>query len=122
MERRVPASMLKKKTEKMKQMPKVKITGTAATTPRVSSSMSKSQPSTVSRAPGRKISSGMKVNMPKVTGAKPSVKKPMPKPLTGPAAIEAIQRRTSPSGVKKAETGAKKAIDKKYPGLYKKNK
>jgi hypothetical protein len=120
MERRVPASMLKKKTEKMKQMPKVKITGTAATTPRVSSSMSKSQPSTVSRAPGRKISSGTKVNMPKTTGAKPSVKKLMP--LTGPAAIEAIQRRTSPSGVKKAEAGAKKAIDKKYPGLYKKNK
>lgn len=59
-------------------------------------------------------------------------KKPMPKtgpsgkkknmPLTGPAAIEAIQRRTSPAGVKKAETGAKNAIDKKYPGLYKKSK
>jgi hypothetical protein len=48
------------------------------------------------------------------------VKKPMPKPLTGPAAIAEIQRRTSPAGVKKAESGAKKAIDKKYPGLYKK--
>jgi hypothetical protein len=55
---------------------------------------------------------------------KPStgVKKLMPKPLTGPAAVEAIQRRVSPSGVKKAESGAKKAIDKKYPGLYKKSK
>jgi hypothetical protein len=60
---------------------------------------------------------------------KPAVKRPdvkpapLPKkskPLTGPAAVEAIQRRTSPSGVKKAESGAKKAIDKKYPGLYKK--
>ena len=56
------------------------------------------------------------------------VKKPMPKivtkpkPLTGPAAIAEIQRRTSPAGVKKAEAGAKKAIDKKYPGLYKKSK
>ena len=41
------------------------------------------------------------------------------KKLTGPEAIKAIQKRTSPSGVKKAEAGAKKAIDKKYPGLYK---
>ena len=44
------------------------------------------------------------------------------KPLTGPAAVEALQKRVSPSGVKKAESGAKKAIDKKYPGLYKKKK
>ena len=50
------------------------------------------------------------------------VKTPMPKPLTGPAAVEALQRRVSPAGVKKAEAGAKKAIDKKYPGLYKKSK
>jgi hypothetical protein len=50
------------------------------------------------------------------------VKKPMAKPLTGPAAVEALQRRVSPAGVKKAEVGAKKAIDKKYPGLYKKSK
>jgi hypothetical protein len=44
-----------------------------------------------------------------------------PKPLTGPAAVEAIQRRTSPAGVKKAEKDAKKlmATKKKYPGLYK---
>jgi hypothetical protein len=44
------------------------------------------------------------------------------KPLTGPAAVKALQDRVSPAGVKKAETGAKKAIDKKYPGLYKKSK
>jgi hypothetical protein len=75
-------------------------------------------------------------NMKKPAGKKPmaprtpstGVRKPMPKivtkpkPLTGPAAVEAIQRRVSPSGVKKAESGAKKAIDKKYPGLYKKSK
>ena len=63
---------------------------------------------------------GVKKPMPKIEGAKPSVKKPMP--LTGKAAVEALQRRTSPAGVKKAESGAKKAIDKKYPGLYKATK
>ena len=42
------------------------------------------------------------------------------KTLTGPAAVKALQDRVSPAGVKKAEAGAKKAIDKKYPGLYKK--
>lgn len=65
---------------------------------------------------------GVKKPMPKVASTKPSVKKPMAKPLTGPAAVAEIQRRTSPAGVKKAEAGAKKAIDKKYPGLYKKSK
>jgi hypothetical protein len=65
----------------------------------------------------------MKKPMPKKPTAKPvapSKKKPMS--LTGPAAVEALQRRVSPAGVKKAEAGAKKAIDKKYPGLYKKSK
>jgi hypothetical protein len=65
---------------------------------------------------------GVKKPMPKIQGAKPSAKKLMSKPLTGPAAVKALQDRVSPSGVKKAETGAKKAIDKKYPGLYKKKK
>ena len=69
---------------------------------------------TVSRAPSK----GVKTPMPK-TG--PSGKRKN-MPLTGPAAVEAIQRRTSPAGVKKAESGAKKGIDKKYPGLYKKKK
>jgi hypothetical protein len=50
------------------------------------------------------------------------VKKPMAKPLTGPAAVEALQKRVSPAGVKKAEMDAKKATNKKYPGLYKKSK
>jgi len=44
------------------------------------------------------------------------------KNLTGPAAIKAIQDRTSSAGVKKAEVAAKKAIAKKYPGLTKKSK
>ena len=47
--------------------------------------------------------------------------KPKPK-LTGPAAIKEYQRQVSPKGVKKTESGAKKALDKKYPGLYKKSK
>ena len=68
-------------------------------------------------------------NMKKPMPKKPAVKRPgikpaplpkKPKPLTGPAAVKALQDRVSPSGVKKAESGAKKAIDKKYPGLYKK--
>jgi hypothetical protein len=59
----------------------------------------------------------------KTTGVRPTkeaVKKA--KTLTGPAAVKALQDRVSQSGVKKAEAGAKKAIDKKYPGLYKKSK
>ena len=65
----------------------------------------------------------MKKPMPKKPTAKPvapSKKKLMP--LTGPAAVEALQRRVSPAGVKKAEMDAKKAIAKKYPGLTKKSK
>ena len=43
-----------------------------------------------------------------------------PSPLRGPSAVKEIQRQVSPSGVKKTESNAKKALDKKYPGLYKK--
>ena len=50
----------------------------------------------------------------------PAKKKLMP--LVGPEAVKAIQKRTSPAGVKKAEAGAKEAIKKKYPGLYKEGK
>jgi hypothetical protein len=48
--------------------------------------------------------------------------KPKAKPLTGEAAAKALQKRTSPKGVKEYEKGAKKALEKKYPGLYKKSK
>jgi hypothetical protein len=90
--------------------------------------------STVSRAPSKmpkgaqimpKISGtkpGVKQNMPKIQGTKPGVKTPMVKKLTGAAAIAELQRQVSPKGVKKAEVNAKKAIDKKYPGLYKSGK
>jgi hypothetical protein len=42
----------------------------------------------------------------------------MPKALTGPAAIAALQKQVSPKGVAAADAAARKAIDKKYPGLY----
>ena len=65
--------------------------------------------------------------MKKATPVKPKPK-PTPK-VTGPAAekqkidaIKKIQDQVSPKGVKKAEEGAKKGLDKKYPGLYKKSK
>ncbi len=46
---------------------------------------------------------------------------PMPKKtLRGPDAIKEYQRQVSPKGIKKTESGAKKGLDKKYPGLYKK--
>ena len=66
-------------------------------------------------------------NMKKPAAKKPTAKPVAPSkkklmPLTGPAAVEALQRRVSPAGVKKAEMDAKKAIAKKYPGLTKKSK
>jgi hypothetical protein len=88
------------------------------------------------KAPSKKVSNGsdtkpfnVKLMTPKElvggkkTTAKPASKKTTKaKELTGPAAIKAIQDRTSPAGVKKAEEAAKKAIAKKYPGLTKKSK
>ena len=57
----------------------------------------------------------------------PQTKRTMPKSkgpvvLKGEAAAEALKKRTSPKGVKEFEKRASKALDKKYPGLYKKNK
>ena len=63
----------------------------------------------------------------------PTPKKPTPKAtakpkpkgsamLRGEAAAEAVRKSTTPKGVKKFEKGARKALDKKYPGLYKKSK
>jgi hypothetical protein len=49
-------------------------------------------------------------------------KSPMSKKLTGEAAAEAVRKSTTPKGVKAFEKGASKALDKKYPGLYKKKK
>jgi len=77
----------------------------------------------------KKIKKQITSEITKPASKKPAIKRPAvkpaplptkPKPLTGPAAVKAMQDRVSPAGVKKAEAGAKKAIDKKYPGLYKK--
>jgi len=58
---------------------------------------------------------------PKGSARKPATPVLMPKkPLRGPDAIKEYQRQISPKGVKKTEEGAKKGLDKKYPGLYKK--
>ena len=58
----------------------------------------------------------------KALGKNSTSKPKASKSLTGEKAAEALKKRTSPKGVKEYEKGAKKALDKKYPGLYKKNK
>jgi hypothetical protein len=104
--KRVPKTQLDKAREQMKSKPKVKITGSASTPPRVSSSMIKSQPKTTTgkTTPMPKIigaKPGVKKNLPKIEGAKPSVKKPMPK-ILGP--IKPIVRKPVPSSVKRSPT------------------
>ena len=54
-----PKKELKKATEKMKKNTRVKITGSASTTPRVSGSMIKSQPKTTSKSPSIKVTKKM---------------------------------------------------------------
>ena len=44
------------------------------------------------------------------------------KVLVGPAAVAELKKQVSKAGVKKSEMKQKEAIDKKYPGLYKKSK
>lgn len=45
---------------------------------------------------------------------------PKPKKLTGDAAIREYQRQISPKGMASASAMQSRAIDQKYPGLYKK--
>ena len=49
-----------------------------------------------------------------------AAKKPTPKPtvLKGKAAIDAYQKSISPKGMAKFEADAKKALEKKYPGMF----
>ena len=50
-------------------------------------------------------------------------KKPVAKTTkapVGPAAVKVLQKQVSKAGVAKSEVKQKQAIDKKYPGLYKK--
>ena len=88
--KRVPATESKKTTEQMKSKPKVKITGSASTTPRVSNSMIKSQPVTTSKAKPVKL-----------TGSIAKVLKPIkPAPMTP------------------QDAAMFKLLQKKYPDLY----
>ena len=43
---------------------------------------------------------------------------PKPKKLTGDAAIKEYQRQISPKGMASASAMNKKAIEKKYPGMF----
>ncbi len=68
----------------------------------------------------------MNTPKPKVPKAKRSMppvpkanKKLMPKKLTGEAAAKAYRQEISPKGMASASAAQKKAMDKKYPGLYK---
>ncbi len=104
--------------KRMKAMPKTKITGTASTKPRVSASMSKSQPKTtgksVPKAPSKMVPNPAgKKPMPKSEGAKPSVKKPMPKVTTKPRIVQ-MPSKISPSKM----TPAQKAQYLKNPERY----
>jgi hypothetical protein len=50
---------------------------------------------------------------------KPTTKSPMPR---GEAAAKQLQKEISPKGMASAKAAQSKALDKKYPGLYKKSK
>ena len=48
---------------------------------------------------------------------KPSQLKPKPK-LKGEAALKEFQKQVSPEGMAKFQADAKKALEKKYPGMF----
>jgi hypothetical protein len=47
---------------------------------------------------------------------------PKPKPVTGAGAIAEYQKSVSPSGMASAKASQSAAIDKKYPGMFKKSR
>ena len=73
--------------------------------------------SSVVRPGMKKPGSGKKELFPKKIGAT-SKKEVLPGKLTGNDAIKKFQKQISPKGMAKAEASAKKAIEKKYPGLF----
>ena len=87
-----------------KPTPKVKITGKAST----SGGRAANTPSITNR--------GSIAQSPKVS------KSPMSKKVTGEAAAKQLQKEISPKGMASAKAAQSKALDKKYPGLYKKSK
>ena len=64
-----------------------------------------------------------KPKVPKAKRSMPAVpkanKKLMPKKMTGEEAAKRYRQEISPKGMASASAAQKKAIDKKYPGLYK---
>jgi hypothetical protein len=88
-------SAAKKATEKMKSMPKVKITGTASSKPQVSGSMSKSQPKTTTKPKAPAVSKTTKTPMPKTTTKAPAKSKMTPQ-----------------------DAAMKKILEKKYGKIY----
>ncbi len=104
--KRVPANELRKAREQMAAKKKVKITGTASSTPKVSGSMGKSQPKTatkpkapsiVRKAPTKAPASGARRLLPRDINAAPS-----PRRLLANSALAA-------SAPKRVATAAKKA-------------
>jgi hypothetical protein len=93
MKKQVPASMLKKTAEKMKSMPKVKITGSASSKPQVSNSIIKSQPKTTTK--------------PKAPAVSKSTKTPMPKTT-----------KKAPGKMTPQDAAMKKLLEKKYGKIY----
>lgn len=92
-EMRVPKSEIKKQTEKIKPATKVKITGTAATTPRVSNSMTLTT-SGISGSGGRSVA---------------PIYKPLQGGMMGPAKIQGPQlpKKNKPSVVSKIKKAIK---------------
>ena len=57
--------------------------------------------------------------MPKTSKQPKTIKSPMPKRMTGEEAAKRYQREISPKGMASASAANKRALEKKYPGLYK---
>jgi len=105
--KRAPDSMLRKTNEKIKSMPKVKITGSASSKPQVSGSMIKSQPKTATKPKAPAVSKGTKTLMPKV-GPKPT-RTLAPKPKT---------TKKAPGKMTPQDSAMKKILEKKYGKIY----
>lgn len=119
--KRIPANESRKTTEQMKVKSRAKITGTATTTPRVSGSMSKSQPSTsskpkasgMSRTNPRSPSKAVKKPLPKIVGAKPSARRLLPKDTKATPSPRRLLANTTTSA--SGRTAAKPKVAKRAP-------
>ncbi len=104
-----------------KPTPKVKITGKASTSGgRAAGTKSITRGGSIAQSP-KVVDIKPKKPATKPSAPKPS-KSPMPKKLTGEAAARQYQKEISPKEMASASAAQSKALDKKYPGLYKKSK